>query len=171
MIMSAPARRYGPFSFADVRLFAIGGALCVLAAVTRYVRLGDVTAFVVAGAAIAVLALLVGRAVDEIADRLGAGATGVLQSALGNLPELFIAIFALRQGLITVVQAAVVGSILANLLLVLGLSSVVAGCGRTGLERLTSARAGRFTGPVVLSVGARVVPSLASFVHTPASHH
>jgi hypothetical protein len=57
----------------------------------------------------------------------GAGATGVLQSALGNLPELFICIFSLKAGLVDVVRAALVGSILANLLLVLGLAFVVGG--------------------------------------------
>jgi Ca2+:H+ antiporter len=144
--------------------------LCLLAALTRFVNLGDVTAFVAAGIAIAVLAVLVGVAVDQIADRLGAGATGVLQSALGNLPELFIGIFALRQGLITVVQAAVVGSILANLLLVLGLSFVVGGL-KNGRQRFSSDRARMITVSMVLAVAALVVPSLASFVHTPASHH
>jgi Ca2+:H+ antiporter len=144
--------------------------LCVAAALTRYVDVGSVTAFVVAGVAIAVLALLVGRAVDQIAERLGAGATGVLQSALGNLPELFIGIFALRQGLITVVQAAIVGSVLANLLLVLGLAFVVGGR-RHGRQRFSSDRARMITTSMVLAVGALVVPSLASFVHTPASHH
>ena len=144
--------------------------LCAAAALTHYVDLGEVTAFVVAGAAIAVLALLVGLAVDQIADRLGAGATGVLQSALGNLPELFIAIFALRQGLITVVQAAIVGSILANLLLVLGLAFVAGGL-RNGTQTFSTKRASMITTSMVLAVGALVVPSLASFVHTPASHH
>ncbi len=132
--------------------------------------LGEVTAFVVAGAAIAVLALLVGVAVDQIADRLGAGATGVLQSALGNLPELFIGIFALRQGLVSVVQAAVIGSILANLLLVLGLAFVAGGM-RHGTQTFSTGRASMITTSMVLAVGALVVPSLASFVHTPASHH
>jgi hypothetical protein len=59
--------------------------------------------------------------------RLGPKATGVLQSALGNLPEFFIGIFALRAGLLDVVRAALVGSILANTLLVLGLAFVAGG--------------------------------------------
>ncbi len=61
-----------------------------------------------------------GRSVEQLGDRFGPGATGVLQSALGNLPELFICIFALRAGLVDVVKAALIGSVLANLLLVLG---------------------------------------------------
>ncbi len=163
-------RRYGPFSFADVRLFAIGVLTCLLAGLTKFLNFGEVTAFLCAGVAVAVLALLVGVAVDQIAERLGAGATGVLQSALGNLPELFISIFALRAGLITVVQSAIVGSILANVLLVLGLAFVVGGR-RNGPQKFSTDRALMITTSMVLAVGALVVPSLASYVHTPAAAH
>ena len=79
---------------------------------------GDVAPFLVSAVAVALLAGLVGRAVDHLSDRLGAGAVGVLQSALGNLPELFICVFALRAGLTEVVTSALIGSILGNLLLV-----------------------------------------------------
>ena len=61
--------------------------------------------------------------------------TGVVQSALGNLPELFFGIFALRAGLVGVVQAALIGSILANVLLVLGLAFIVGGL-RHGTQQL-----------------------------------
>ena len=54
-----------------------------------------------------------------------------MQSAVGNLPELFVCIFALKAGLVTVVQASLVGSILSNALLVLGLA-FIAGGGGTG---------------------------------------
>ena len=114
-------------SRSDRRIIGVGVMLTVLAGVTRYVDINDVFAFVVAGLTIAALATLVGRSVDQLGDRLGAGATGVLQSALGNLPELFVCIFALRAGLIDVVQAAVIGSILGNVLLVLGLAFLVGG--------------------------------------------
>jgi Ca2+:H+ antiporter len=164
------ARGYGPFSFADVRMFGLAVALSALAGVTRYASLGEVTAFVVSALAVAVLAMLVGRAVDQIAERLGPGATGVLQSALGNLPELFIGIFALRAGLVSVVQAAVVGSILANLLLVLGLAFVVGGV-RHGRQTYSSDRARMITTQLVLAVGALVVPTLAFDAHTPARAH
>ena len=62
------------------------------------------------------------EATDQLGHRFGPGATGVLQSALGNLPELFISIFSLQAGLVVVVQTALIGSILANTLLVLGLA-------------------------------------------------
>src|SRR5215213_8340976 len=104
---------------------AIAG--CVVAGILTFTQVGAVIRFTVAAAALAVLATLVGQATERLGERLGPGATGVLQSALGNLPELFVSIFALRAGLVKVVQASLVGSILANTLLVLGLAFLVGG--------------------------------------------
>ena len=84
----------------DLVILAAATLAIVVAGVTRYAGGGAVLAFVCAGGAVALLAALVGRSVEQLGDRFGAGATGVLQSALGNLPELFIAFFALRQGLL-----------------------------------------------------------------------
>jgi Ca2+:H+ antiporter len=108
--------------------------------------------------------------VEQLGDRFGPGATGVLQSALGNLPELFIGIFALRAGLIGVVQAAIIGSILSNALLVLGLAFLVGGL-RNGEQRFDSARARSICVLLVLAVSAMIIPSLAQYVHTPAAAH
>ena len=69
-----------------------------------------------------------------------------------------------------VVQAALVGSILANLLLVLGMAFVVGGL-KHGTQRLDSERARQITVLMVLSVAAMVVPPIAHYVHTPASEH
>jgi Ca2+:H+ antiporter len=141
-----------------------------LAAGVFYAKLNEVLSFVCSGVAIALLAALVGRCVDRLGDRLGAGATGVLQSALGNLPELFIAFFALRAGLLTVVQSAIIGSILANLLLVLGLAFLVGGL-RHGTQRFDHGRA-RTTGVLLtLATAAFVLPSLAAQLHSPAGRH
>jgi Ca2+:H+ antiporter len=122
------------------------------------------------GLALAALAALVGRSVDQVADRLGAGATGVMQSALGNLPELFVGVFALRDGLVRVVDAAIIGSILSNLLLVLGAAFVVGGL-RHGTQRFDAARARTLIALMLLAVAAMLVPSLASYVHSPAGQH
>ena len=100
----------------------------------------------------------------------GPGATGVLQSALGNLPELFICIFALQAGLVDVVRAALVGSILANLLLVLGLAFLVGGL-RHGTQQLGSERARTIVVLMLLSVTAMAIPSIAHELHAPAAEH
>jgi Ca2+:H+ antiporter len=157
-------------SRSDRWVLALGAALTVLAGLTRYVDINDVFAFVVAGLTIAALAMLVGRSVDQLGDRLGAGATGVLQSALGNLPELFVCVFALRAGLVDVVQAAVIGSILGNVLLVLGLAFLVGGL-RHGTQRFDSDRARTINAMMLLAVAAMLIPSLTHAVHTPAAAH
>jgi Ca2+:H+ antiporter len=150
----------------------LGGAvvLTVLAGVADYGHWGPVLAFVVSAAAVCLLASVVGRSVEQLGDRFGPGATGVLQSALGNLPELFICIFALRAGLVDVVRAALVGSILANLLLVLGLAFVAGGL-RHGTQQLGSERARTIVVLMLLSVSAMAIPSLAHWLHTPAGAH
>ena len=157
-------------SRSDRLLLAVGALLTVFAGVTRYVDINSVLAFVVAGLTIAALATLVGRSVDQLGERLGAGATGVLQSALGNLPELFVCIFALRAGLTEVVRAAVIGSILGNVLLVLGLAFLVGGL-RNGTQRFDSERARTINAMMLLAVAAMLIPSLTHAVHTPAAAH
>lgn len=144
--------------------------LIILSGLAHFGQMDHIFSFICCAAAIALLASLVGRSVDQLGGRFGPGATGVLQSALGNLPELFIALFALKAGLLEVVQAAVVGSILANLLLVLGLCFVVGGL-KHGTQKLDSARARAIVVLMVLSVAALILPSLATYVHTPASQH
>ncbi|MBO0870234.1 MAG: calcium/proton exchanger [Micromonosporaceae bacterium] len=149
----------------------LGGPVVVtLAGVTRYTNAAAVLAFLTSAVAVALLAALVGRSVDQLGDRFGAGATGVLQSALGNLPELFISFFALRAGLLTVVQSAIIGSILANLLLVLGLAFVVGGL-RHGPQLFEKSRARHICVLMALATAALVLPSLAKATHTPAEPH
>ncbi len=154
----------------DVRLVAMcvvaGGAAGVL----RYAGGGDIAPFVVSAIALALLASLVGRSVEALGDRLGAGATGVVQSALGNLPELFVTLFALHAGLYDVVRAAIVGSILANVLLVLGLAFLVGGL-RNGTQRFGTDTARNISLLLVLAVAALLVPSLTANLHTAAAGH
>ncbi len=150
----------------------LGGAavLIVLAASAEYGGWDAVVAFVVSAGAVCLLAALVGRSVEQLGDRFGPGATGVLQSGLGNLPELFICIFSLKAGLVDVVRAALVGSILANLLLVLGLAFVVGGL-KHGTQQLGSERARIIVVLMLLSVSAMAIPSFTHWLHTPADQH
>ncbi len=144
-------------------LTAVAGVLVALDA-------SAVARFAVAGVALAALAALVGQAIDQVGERLGPGPTGLLQSTLGNLPELFVGIFALREGLTHVVQAALVGSVLGNAVLVLGLA-FVAGGARHGTQRF-SAEAPRLNSSLLLLVvAALLVPTLANHLGTPAAGH
>jgi Ca2+:H+ antiporter len=167
---SHPPLIAGVFARSDLIILGLALGLAAAAGLTRAIPSGPVLPFLASAGAVTVLASLVGRSVEQLGDRFGPGATGVLQSALGNLPELFIALFALRAGLVTVVQSALIGSILANLLLVLGMSFIVGGL-KHGPQRLNSTRARETAVLMVLSVGAMVVPSLAAHIHTPAESH
>jgi Ca2+:H+ antiporter len=166
--VSNPTRRV--FSRSDWLIILGSAGTMVLAGIAFYAGFPSVLAFILAAVATALLAALVGRCVERIGDRLGSGAVGVLQSALGNLPELFISFFALRKGLLVVVQSAIIGSILANLLLVLGLAFVVGGL-KHGTQRFAVGRARTTCVLMALATAALVLPSLASFTHSPAAKH
>ncbi|HEY8406645.1 MAG TPA: hypothetical protein VIK66_01580 [Gaiellaceae bacterium] len=104
------------------RLLLLGttAAVTIVAGVLHYTSASDVAVFVSAGIALGGLAWVVGVGTEAIGAHLGPAATGVLQSTLGNLPELFIVLFALHAGEIVVAQTSVLGSLFANGLLVLG---------------------------------------------------
>ncbi|HEX8035930.1 MAG TPA: calcium/proton exchanger [Ktedonobacterales bacterium] len=150
----------------------LGGAAVatVLAGILNFTHANAVLTFVVSGVALGLLAALVGEATDQLGCYMNPGATGVLQSAIGNLPELFVGIFALRAGLIGVVQAAIAGSILGNSLLVLGLAFFVGGL-RFGTQKFASEAPRTVATLLLLAVSALVIPTLAQGLHTPASTH
>src|SRR5437588_16269 len=101
-------------------------ALCTaLAGVANYQRWSVLPRFALATLALAGVAWVVSFATEQLGERFGPGVTGLLQSTLGNLPELFVVMFALQKGELVVARTAIVGSILANALLVLGLVIVV----------------------------------------------
>jgi len=99
--------------------------LAPLTFVLDYVlHVGDVTLFVFAAAALVPLAWLIGEATDHAGKHTGPGIGGFLNASFGNAPELIIALFAVNQGLPNVVRASLVGSVVSNLLLVLGFALV-----------------------------------------------
>jgi Ca2+:H+ antiporter len=148
-------------------------AAIVMAAVTgiaTHFELNAVLLFVFSAIALVLLAMNVGHATDQLGSRMGPGATGVLQSALGNLPELFVCIFALRAGLDKVVQAALVGSILANSLLVFGLALFLGGL-KNGTQKFNSEPPKMIATLMLLAFAALAVPTLAHYLHTAADSH
>jgi Ca2+:H+ antiporter len=144
--------------------------LVVVAAVAHFADATPVLAFVLAALAIAMLARLVGGATEQLGSRLGSSVAGVVQSALGNLPELFIALFALHEGLTRVVQSALVGSVIANSVLVLGIAFFVGGV-RNGTQRFDSPRARAVATLTTLAATILAIPTLAHAFHAPASGH
>ena len=157
------------FTRSDRRLIIITVVAAAAAGTFHYAKLGGTVApFVIAAIALALLASLVGRSVEALGDKLGAGATGVVQSALGNLPELFVVLFALRDKLYGVATATIVGSILANVLLVLGLSFLLGGI-KHGRQKFAGEAARTMSMLMALSVAALLVPSLTSALGSQAT--
>ena len=111
----------GGLSRRELQVIAGIFAATVLAGVAHYADWAALLAFAIATVALAGLAHLVSLATEQVGERFGPAATGVLQSTLGNLPELFVVIFALRAGEVVVAQTSIIGSLFANALLVLGL--------------------------------------------------
>jgi len=167
--MTTPAR--APlFTRRDKILLTLTATTMVGAGVLHYAGATPVIRFIVAGLALAVLASLVGRSVDGLGERLGAAATGILQSALGNLPELFVIAFSLKAGLFDVVKATIVGSILANVLLILGMAFVVGGY-KHGKQKFSAEHGRNLSLMLTLAVFVLAIPALTSAFHTPAEGH
>jgi Ca2+:H+ antiporter len=99
--------------------------LTVLAGIAHYAGWATLVAFVLATLALAGIAWIVSLATEGVGEHIGTAATGLLQATLGNLPELFVVVFALRAGQRVVAQSAIVGSLFATALLVLGLVLLV----------------------------------------------
>jgi Ca2+:H+ antiporter len=95
---------------------------------------GDVALFIAAAAALIPLAWLIGDATEHAAHHTGAGIGGFLNATFGNAPELIIALFAVNEGLTEVVRGSLTGSVVGNLLLVLGFSLLFGGRGHIDRE-------------------------------------
>jgi Ca2+:H+ antiporter len=124
--------------------------------------------FLASSAAIIPLAALMGRATEQLAERLGEGVGGLLNATFGNAAELIIAIVALRAGLIDLVKASITGSIIGNLLLVFGASALWGGV-KFERQQFNRTAAGLSATLLVLSAVALVVPAIFHLVVPPTA--
>jgi Ca2+:H+ antiporter len=115
--------------------------------------------FVVAGAGIIPLAGWLGRATEQIAAHTGAGIGGFLNATFGNAAELIIALMALSKGLTTVVKASLTGSIIGNLLLVLGASAFAGGL-RFSHQRFNKTAARVSATAMSMGAAALIIPTV-----------
>jgi Ca2+:H+ antiporter len=119
------------------RLLFAGLALGPLTILLHYfAHLGDTAEFVLAGLSLVPLAWLIGEATEHAATHTGPGIGGFLNATFGNAPELIIALIAVHEGLTEVVRGSLTGSVIGNLLLVLGFSLLAGGRGR--VDRFSS---------------------------------
>ena len=134
-----------------------------IAFVASFLHLGGLWLFITSALAIIPLAKILGTATEELALRAGSGVGGLLNATFGNAVEMIIAFFALQRGLFEIVKASLTGSILGNVLFVLGLSIYLGGLGR---EKQTFNRtaAGATASQLTLATAGLIMP--AAFVLT-----
>ena len=145
----------------------------MLAGLARYLpEIGSVAAFVIAGLALAGVAWIVSVATEQVGERFGPAATGLMQSTLGNLPEFFVVIFALNAGQQIVAETAILGSILVNALLVLGLVIIVGALRTEDRVMRFNPRLPNDTATMLLIASFIILlVGLANSAHDSASHH
>jgi Ca2+:H+ antiporter len=167
-----PGARMAGMARTQVAAVAAIAVVSVVAGVLDRAGANGVLRFVVAGAALAGLAWIVALATEAVGASFGPAATGVLQSTLGNLPELFVVIFALRAGELVVARSSIVGSLLANALLVLGLA-IMAGALRApdGVMRFSRRLPNDTSTLLLLAVFMIVLLGLSDSVGDRASRH
>ena len=162
-----------PVNRPDRRTLLIFGGYAVawvIVAVANVLELPPLVRFAAAVVALAGGAVSVGESTERLSRRLSPAATGIVQSVLGNLPELFLAIFALQAGLLQVVAAALVGSVLGNSLFVLGLATLIGGL-RHGKLTFSAAANRLYATELLLGVAALTVPFLATQPGAPDFGH
>jgi Ca2+:H+ antiporter len=143
-------------------LLALGPIVVLL---SRFTDIGDMTLFVLAAVALIPLAWLIGEATEHAAHHTGPGIGGFLNATFGNAPELIIALIAVNSGLTEVVRGSLTGSVIGNLLLVLGFSLLFGGKGR--LDRESSFTSFALVGFAVVLF---LIPSIPGWSGDPDRH-
>jgi Ca2+:H+ antiporter len=134
-------------------------ALAPITIVLHYASdIGEAVEFVLAACALIPLAWLIGEATEQAAHHTGPGIGGFLNATFGNAPELIISLLAIHAGLTEVVRGSLIGSVIGNLLLVLGFSLLFGGSGE--LDRESSVVS---LGLVALAVLLLLIPSVPSW--------
>lgn len=144
-------------------IFAVATAIAEL----FHIPLPSFVLFLLAALGIIPLAALIGQAVERVAEHTGERVGGLLFATFGNATELIIGIFALREGLVDVVRASIIGSILGNALLVLGVATFI-GSVRAGRLHFATRPASQYASLFALCIAGLVLPTFAELL---ASHN
>src|SRR3954453_5012345 len=134
-----------------------------VAVVLEFMHANAVLVFFASALGVIPTAALMGRATEELAARAGPGIGGLLNVTFGNAPELIIALFALGAGLQEVVKASIIGSILGNLLLVMGAAMFVGGL-RRERQFFDRTAASVQSAMLVIAVAALIMPAIFELV-------
>ncbi len=142
-----------------------------LTAVAVGLRLGDVRGeFVFAAASIALMALawLLGEATDQAGNTAGPRVSALLNATFGNLPEVVIVILAINAGLEDIARASIIGSVIGNILLILGLSLILGGW-KNGIQTFNERVATTNSSMLILGVAGLGLPTLFAALHSDGS--
>src|ERR687891_710686 len=140
------------------------GVFIPAAIVLELVHAGPIVVFGAAALGVIPCAAVMGEATEAIAARTGPGIGGLLNVTFGNAPELIIAFFALLEGLQEVVKASIIGSIIGNILLVLGASMLVGGWNRD-TQTFNRTAANAQPAMLLLALAALVLPAAFQLIH------
>ena len=132
----------------------------ILSPVLNFLHVPYVIIFIVTALGIMPLAALIGDAVEQVAEHTGERIGGLLFATFGNATELIIGIFALTGGLVDVVRAAIIGTILGNALLVLGVA-VCIGCFKHGRLNFETRPASQYASLFALCIAGLILPTIA----------
>jgi Ca2+:H+ antiporter len=154
----------------DLLLWCATGVAAGLAALAHFGGASPVVRFLGTLGAITLASAVLGRALDQLGGRMRPATIGTFQAVVGNLPELIICIFALRAGLVTVVQAALIGSVLNLLLLGNGLAYLTGGL-KNGTMTIDGRHAKVTRVMLVLLMATLITPAIAVNLGTPAAEH
>src|SRR5512147_1409692 len=124
----------------------------------------EVLLFATSALAVIPLAGLMGEGTEVLGGKTGPRLGGLLNATLGNAAELIITLFAIRSGLLDLVKASITGSILGNILMVMGLSILLGGI-KNGEQHFNRTHAGVNATQLILAVAALAIPSLFFFAH------
>jgi Ca2+:H+ antiporter len=157
------AERRRPFLFTGEGWPYLLVPLIPVAILLEFAHADAVPIFIASALGVIPTAALMGRATEELAARSGPGIGGFLNVTFGNAPELIIALFALGAGLHEVVKASLVGSILGNILLVLGMSMLAGGL-RRDRQRFEPRAASAQSLMLLLATVALIMPAIFQLV-------
>lgn len=146
------------FKSAPLNFLLLALPLAILAKVLEW---GELWVFILSAVAVIPMAGFIGEATESLASYTGPRLGGLLNATLGNAAELIITVVAIREGLLALVLASITGSILGNVLLVMGMSMVLGGL-RNGTQSFDGKHASNNAILLVLAVIALVIPSVLS---------
>jgi Ca2+:H+ antiporter len=167
--VSARASEAPRFSKADLISFGVAGAASVVALVLEEAGASGAVVFVAAAVSVMALAYVLGEATEQAGTASGPRLAALLNATFGNLPELIIVVLTVREGLVDVARASIIGSVVGNVLLVLGASILLGGL-RNGPMKFDQASAGMNASMLTLAAVALGIPSLFDALHDTTRH-